>query len=460
MNNKSRRTLIIIILAYIVVVLLFFGSIFYVPAYYNNLQDSYVSDTQEQLDNAFDTITDTQQLSAQFDQIIDEYPMELIVFKDGINIYNTMMPVDNAANIHESLDERVTLSQGNGTFIKNGSTYEVWYNIYQVQVSAFLLHMSTLQIVLLGVATVILITAVFAFQRLMVQSMTTLKETIGKMEKYQLNEVINAQSDDVINSKIKYFAQDLRENISRTAQKEAELQQEAYINKEQFFNSQLISRAFIHDLKTPVYQILLENETRLSQMTESDERARELAEYNIQHADDLLQSINEMLKVFTNDEQDLVLEKESVDLSKIVSEVRKTFAAQIRERKVLLDIEVPESLIIVSNKAMVKLLIHNILSNAIQYSLPETEILVNLFLNEEGNAVFECINTAAENNITRLQGDTEIQSFINKDNKYSSGNGIIMINSLAQTLDAHYQRDIKDNQVIIDIIFSGGELHD
>ncbi|TLG73897.1 sensor histidine kinase [Culicoidibacter larvae] len=460
MNNKSKRTLIIIVLAYVVVILLFFGSIFYVPAYYNGLQDSYLTDTQEQLDDAFETITDTQKLVAQFDQIIDEYPMELIVFKDGINIYNTMMPVNSAASIHESLDQRVSLSQGNGTFIKNGSTYEVWYNIYQVQVTAFLLNITTLQIILLGIATIILITAVFAFQRLMVQSMTTLKETIGKMEKYQLNEVINAQSDDVINSKIKYFAHGLRENISRTAQKEAELQQAAYINKEQFVNSQLIARAFIHEIKTPVYQMLLENETQLSHLNNNDERAREIAEYNVQHADNLLQSINEMLQVFTSNEQKMVLEKESVDLSKIVSEVRKTFAAQIRERKVLLEIEVPETLTIFSNKAMVKLLIHNILSNAIQYAIPETEIQVNLFLDEQNNAVFECVNTAAENNIARLQGDTEIQSFINKDNKYSSGNGIIMITSLAQTLEAHYQRDIAAEQVTTTIVFIGGDQHD
>ncbi|MFV0362487.1 MAG: hypothetical protein ACK5LL_05280 [Suipraeoptans sp.] len=118
--------------------------------------------------------------------------------------------------------------------------------------------------------------------------------------------------------------------------------------------------------------------------------------------------------------------------------------------------EGPEKVIINHNKVGIQLLINNILSNVSYYSIDGSDIDINITENNDSVTLVSA-NLGDKENIDRIMknklmgyqtGDTNI----NKENKFSSGNGMYIIRDLKEILDCDYKQSIKGNRVISTLV--------
>lgn len=103
-----------------------------------------------------------------------------------------------------------------------------------------------------------------------------------------------------------------------------------------------------------------------------------------------------------------------------------------------------------------QLLIHNLISNLLQYAITDSTVSITLY--EEDGYVTLCYrNESSPENILRMQQSEQIFNVIgNNDNRYSSGNGLFLIKDLTRMLDGTYSLDVHEAKVSTIISFHQG----
>ncbi|GHM99293.1 hypothetical protein WSM22_07830 [Cytophagales bacterium WSM2-2] len=82
-----------------------------------------------------------------------------------------------------------------------------------------------------------------------------------------------------------------------------------------------------------------------------------------------------------------VTEKKSIDLPAHLESHLKLFQPLATEKNLVLKIKTESPLVIFADEEMIRIAIRSLISNAIKFGIPETEILIDSFLNSSGRAV-------------------------------------------------------------------------
>jgi len=163
---------------------------------------------------------------------------------------------------------------------------------------------------------VFLFSIIILIKYILVLPLTQIKANLAKIENYDFEEVLAIPVEDEINEKLHHFVSGLQNNIQNISRDFTKLEQALQVEKERLNNTITVSRAFIHDLKSPLHQTMLENELELSKS--QDERLKTTLTYNVERAETTIQTINDILKIMDENIYDLNKIIEPVDLCKLL----------------------------------------------------------------------------------------------------------------------------------------------
>lgn len=145
--------------------------------------------------------------------------------------------------------------------------------------------------------------------------------------------------------------------------------------QESFQRLKDFSSDLAHELRTPIANLMTQNQVALSRARSSQEYQEVLAS-NLEEYERLARMISDMLFLAQADNGLLVLSREKIDLSQEVRELFDFYDALAEEKGVVLELSGQAS--VEGDKSMLRRALSNLLSNAIRHSDIHTNIQVNL----------------------------------------------------------------------------------
>lgn len=170
----------------------------------------------------------------------------------------------------------------------------------------------------------------------------------------------------------------------------------------------------VHDLKGPVSNISLLSDLIIKRAPENED-VQLLAGKMKLSAGDVMGRLDSLLNLSEIENGDIKVNVEPVDLSDIISQVKKNFDLQARQKGQQIKVEhkVPSPIIVKTDPNRTKEVFENLLSNAIKYSYPDSEITV--VLSQDGENVLTEIRDQGQG-----LSEADMQKLFRKFTKLSS----------------------------------------
>ena len=432
MNKNNFRIPIYILMAgYTVVTIILVMFIIQLPTIYESRQIDFNSNAKVALEQALQN-SDLAVLKQELAQVVVDFPMELVVEKNGGPLFQTI-PITDFGTLRNLLNKEAIFEEAAGVVQVGGQQYKIWYSIYRMSDKEYIQTIFFYQTILIGVTILISMVVSLIVQRHLIRPLSKIKKTLKKLEDYELDSIEGG--DDVLNKKLDLFAKKLKKRIQGYNKKQTELEYKLEHERNTLSNTVLVSRAFIHDLKSPLHQTLLENEEVLENKTLQNKALKALAKYNMERADQSLKTINEVLSVMDSNGLEIINSNDEVDIIALFSEIKNEFNYLMAKKNLFLLVEIPETLIIYVNRTAMKLTLHNLFSNVTQYSKEDTEIYISIYVEHKIlYIVFE--NEAKKKDIERLNMYGNSYELIGiQETGYSSGNGLYLLKEVSELYD-------------------------
>jgi signal transduction histidine kinase len=148
-----------------------------------------------------------------------------------------------------------------------------------------------------------------------------------------------------------------------------------------------------HELKTPL--TILRGELELAlKSTKSNEEYLEIIKSSYEETMRLINIIDRLFLITKLDNSIINLNISPIDLTNLLNRVVNDFSFLLREKKIKVkyNLDTNDDLFINADGELLKQLFINLLDNAIKYSYPETEIVINCKKTPENKVRFEIIN--------------------------------------------------------------------
>lgn len=413
------------------------------PKIYETRQINFNNDAKIALEQALQN-SDLAVVQQELAQVVVDFPMELVVEKNGAPIFQTI-PITDFGMLRNLLNKEAIFEESAGIVQVGDQQYKIWYSIYRLSDKEYVQTIFFYQTILIGVTILISMVVSLIVQRYLIRPLSKIKKTLKKLEGYELDSIEGG--DDVLNKKLDLFAKKLKKRIQGYNKKQTELEYKLEHERNILSNTVLISRAFIHDLKTPLHQTLLENEEVLENKTLQNKALKTLAKYNMDRADQSLKTINEVLSVMDSNGLKIIDSNEEVDIIALFSEIKNEFNYLMAKRELFLLVELPETLSIYVNRTAMKLTLHNLFSNVTQYSKENTEIYISIYVEHEIlYIIFE--NEASKKDIERLNLHGDSYELIGmQETGYGSGNGLYLLQEVSELYDGVFTLKTEENKV-------------
>lgn len=147
-----------------------------------------------------------------------------------------------------------------------------------------------------------------------------------------------------------------------------------------------------HELRTPINAIKVQNEIML-------QRSRRVEEYeaiiisNIEELDKLAKIIENILFIARAENKNITLNRENLNLSNLIDDVYNLFSFYAEEKSIEL-LKTPTTLILSADHLLFTRILMNLISNAIKYSPPNTQVITQC--KKENNQLVICISNSGE----------------------------------------------------------------
>lgn len=199
------------------------------------------------------------------------------------------------------------------------------------------------------------------------QKKQTIEETGRLIRNYMLK----------INTEEQTFPEEYETVAVQIAQMRADMQRSEQILKEEAQRKSDLIAYLAHDLKTPLtsvigYLSLLEEVPDMPQ-----EQRIKYTGITLEKAKRLEQLINEFFEITRYNLQQIILEKETVDLYYLLLQLTDEFYPILKEHGNTIRLEASENLIIYADPEKLARVFNNILKNAVAYSYRDTEIVIS-----------------------------------------------------------------------------------
>lgn len=188
-----------------------------------------------------------------------------------------------------------------------------------------------------------------------------------------------------------------------------------------------------HDLRSPIshiYQFLDLQKTEPELFSEADK---------IRHNDRISKAANTVLETMEDlliwsksQMQQFTVSKEKINILEIVENIAELMQTQLEQKKIHLEIDIPETLELISDRNILTILVRNILQNALKFS-PQNDT-VSIKANLIGDSI-ELSIADNGNGIPTTQKEAFNSDAINVDSAHS-GLGLTLVKEMAELLQA------------------------
>jgi len=456
MKREKRQNLLILLAAYLGVIAVFLLCIFSTPYIIKRYEKRYINEAEVAL---YKIITESpeQDLEQSIQQFKEQYPLEIAIYNEKSLVFQTL-PVKSLQALYGSIDRNAIILEVHGEIdTAYQTTYKCWYAFYHPTLSKYIQNFIFMEMFLLVISFLILLTVIYLLQKRTIKPLEHVKQSIQSLSKYDF-EKISHQATDTINEQVQHFAVSLKNNIQAVSRQHSNLEQALQLERERLSNLITISRGLVHDLKTPVHQVMIENELAIKAESGKNKALQKLAGQNMMRTENLMLQINNILEMLDTDVREMMEVVDDFDIIETYKEIRESFLYTLEQKQIIIDSQIPEILNIHLNKVAVYLILHNILSNAIKYALDDSDI--ELVIDQEEKYLFiECTNQTSPQNISRIE-NSEHLFFAERDEVedayiYSTGNGLYLIKELTNILGGKYELRIeKEGIITIQIVIS------
>jgi len=437
--NKKFLVFVPIILAYIILFGLFITMLVGIGQTYKNLEISKVETAQSKISEVLNEKADQIQMNAKLGTIVEELSMELIVTDTKNKTIFTTFPDVEITNIRNLFNNDAFIYKSQGTMNTINGDLNVMLAVYHASFVEYLNTQFIWLTIYITIMFLLLIFIVNLVNRTLFVPLKNIRQAIRDMKNFEFPEIDeNTAIDTEFNEMVHRFDKTLRDVSKQYTDLELLLLFEKY--RLDFLLK--IARGSLHELKTPLYQILLKNKKFLME----HDITEEAMEYNIMQTDALLRRINELLHSILQNVNNLENTKEYFDGVDLYYEIEKDFETLLAQKNIDLSFSSTEHTMLYHNRFAIELIFHNVLSNALKYALDESEVEVE-FNVENDEVEILCSNMASEEDIQQLVSD---RVTINVSNKmYGSGNGVHLVKELTAYLGGKVVIDVVDTKVMV-----------
>ncbi len=443
---KSRQQFLIIvfsfILVYVFVIGALLGLVLNAKKTFEVHEMAYIKHAQAALASALES----EQMVENLEQVVVQYPMEIKVMDKGEVVFKTLR-LDNSQVLQDVLNKRVVAYESSGIFDRNGHEILVWYSLYHLPSQDFFFQLVQTQTWIIAGAFVLMLFMLTIIQYFVLRPLLKMKKTLLYVKQNRFDSMVEA--DDDLNAELTEFASTTGKAIQQVSKKNTELEVLLNQQKQKLENELLFTRVLIHELKTPVYQTLIENQYKTKH--ESNQQVLSLSQYNEQRMDLILEEINQIIRLIEKNKQENVV-SQSFDLVETTRKSIQLVSQSIKEKHLMIDFVVPEQLIVCHQEMVVSMLLHNLISNMVLYALNESTIEIDIDF-EDQQVIMTFVNESDLHNIERLNQSKNSIQLIDATNPYSTGQGLIFIENLVNMMHGHYQREIQGQKVVSRITF-------
>ncbi|MGF6990376.1 signal transduction histidine kinase [Lachnospiraceae bacterium PF1-21] len=449
-GNRSRREMgkvfIMSTLLFAIVVIFIFSNLYFFRQSYRNQELKHVEIVKKEIDEALHS----EEREEALQDLIERYAVEIVVVNKDNQVVFESLPFEKDVKLQGLINKQAKFVEGGGEVILDGKLHYVWYVIYRTtfvnQLEGFLLR----QNLLVAVIFLVLFVLIILLLKNLLNPLYQVAESLEQAEQDNMEHFQGVSSTDPLNERLGNFFVRQRSALKEVYSKNTNLELALSVESDRLENTIQLSRALVHDLKGPVHQSLIENEIKLKHDELTVERKIALRS-NIAHSQKLLQEINGILKVMREDLYNVGSSIETIDMEELILTSQNHNRPEMEKKKLLFSYEGPQDSTLNQSKAGVQLLIHNILTNLVHYTISETEIIVDVHKREEGILVITK-NQSEGKDIDRMRRSERMDYVVknhtaDKDHTYSSGNGLYLIKDLAQMLGGEYKYEITGDLV-------------
>lgn len=206
-----------------------------------------------------------------------------------------------------------------------------------------------------------------------------------------------------------------------------------------------LTGALAHDIKTPLF-VISGYAYSLKENIDENER-EEYLDKIIEQTDEVNDLVHKMLNFSKLDSYSMTLNKTDFDLSELAREIADDHGALPDHKSIVFNHSGDNT--INADKELVKTALQNLIDNAIQYSLPDSEITIDV-----KDKCFSVSNRAEP--LTKAELKQIRQPYMRKDKSRSrkgNGLGLSIVQSIAEQHDARFEMEMKDDILTCSITF-------
>lgn len=141
-----------------------------------------------------------------------------------------------------------------------------------------------------------------------------------------------------------------------------------------------------HELKTPITSIKGYSETLLENDVDKETKERFLSVINSE-AERMSRIVSDLLKLSKMDSNEITVNKENIDLRKIVDDVVAKLSLELQKKNQTVDVESNENVLAFADYSQIEQVIINIITNSIRYTPEGGNIKVKIEANDENTVI-------------------------------------------------------------------------
>lgn len=441
--KKNYIGIAVLVSIYLGVTVLFLGVITSLPKMINNYELEYIDTIQMKL---FDVIQNEsiEKLPNQMQVLRDEYNFEITIQHGDEKVYNSL-PVMDGVTMRGRINENAVLYESTGVITTNLEEYDVWYAIYYPPTQQYVVEISRYLLIILFAIFLIMFILFVIFYVMLFKPLRVIKKKVTLLNTFHLDS-ISREQDDMINQQINEFADSLQDKISHIAKEHTDLEYALFYEREKLKQLVVFLRAFVHDLKTPLYNQVLFSDYSLETIENMTPEAREVIGKQREIADDTMNLVNNILKFVDDDVLEFMTKKNEFEMTTLFQDIFSIFTLAFQEKKLDVEIIADEDIEVESNRVIFQLIFQNILSNISKYASQGSSVNFEL-LSEEDSFTFMSYNESNPENIERMQETEHVLTaesrgnirFDDASHEYSSGNGLYLVHELTKMLQGTYE---------------------
>lgn len=458
MKNKYSRTINIVsicnIILYIILCSFYLVNLKKFPDEYQKIERNQIDEIQIAVKSSLDG--DANQIVSKLAIVTKENPVDLLIYKGKTQVYSSSSSF-NRENFSGATNKQSVLFESQGNYTnENLDNYEVFIRVYRLPYTETLVPFIMKQFILLALCFLILIICLFIIIRFILSSMMQAKNSLELMLENEFKEVaMTNKANDAINESLRDVSTKINHNLDDISREYSQYEQELEKSRLYLDSVLLVSRSFIHDLKTPIVHQVYENE--IFSTTIMNDESKEITEMNIAHGESLIKQINDILKFMSQPDivEKLNTDLKDIDINALMIQIFRQFKNQISSKHLDMDYISDESVILYRNEVLIKLLLHNIISNMTQYASDNSTIVVSALHTDSNEIELSFTNTTDAENIQRMLQSQNIFNILekNRNHEYSSGQGLFLIKTITEMSDGIYTVTTSDDSITLTLTF-------